>query len=249
MSLFRLDKYLADAGIGTRSEVKSYIKKGLVRVNSITIKQPDTKINSETDCIEYNNQPICMETLEYYILNKPAGYVSATKDNTAPTVLSLIESSRKDLFPVGRLDKDTEGLLLITNDGDLAHHLLSPKRHVDKTYSAVIEGNVTSDDITIFKNGVVIGAEDLNIALPADLTITAPYDAEKNLSYIEVTIQEGKFHQVKRMFQAVNKKVLSLKRIQFGSLSLPNDLEPGSFRKLTSSEVEALRNCCHLPSL
>lgn len=244
MSQIRLDKYLADAGIGTRSEIKSYIKKGVVSVNDITIKKPDIKIDSETDTVQFQNRIVQASSYEYYILNKPAGYVSATKDNTAPTVLSLIKSSRKDLFPVGRLDKDTEGLLLITNDGTLSHRLLSPKRHVDKTYYAIIEGIISNEDISAFENGLIIGDEDLNIAMPAKLSVLKIEHFPKELSYIEVTIHEGKFHQVKRMFKAVNKKVIYLQRISFGTLVLPKDLASGSYRELTDTELASLKNCC-----
>lgn len=240
MSFYRLDKYLADAGIGTRKEVKTYIKKSRIRVNDTIVCKSDLKIDPETDIIYYGNQKICLPSFEYYILNKPAGYVSATKDNTAPTVLSLIDSCRKDLFPVGRLDKDTEGLLLITNNGELAHRLLSPKHHVNKTYYAIIEGIVDETDITAFQRGLEIGDEDLKTALPAELKLYQKPDFSKNLSYIEVTVQEGKFHQIKRMFQAVGKKVVYLRRIHFGSLSLPDDLLPGDYRKLTDEELKSL---------
>lgn len=239
MPVFRLDKYLADAGLGTRSEVKAYIKKGLVKVNGITVNRSDVKINQETDTVQFQNRTISSSTYEYYLLNKPAGYVSATKDNTAPTVLSLIESSRKDLFPVGRLDKDTEGLLLITNDGALSHRLLSPKSHVDKTYYAIVEGIVDDNDIAIFKQGVSIGDADLNIAMPARLSVLET-EPDKNISYINVTIQEGKFHQVKRMFRAVGKHVIYLKRTGFGCLTLPEDLASGEYRRLTEEEIEGL---------
>lgn len=239
MPAFRLDKYLADAGLGTRSEVKAYIKKGLVTVNDITVKKPDAKVNPETDTVQFQNRTISSAGYEYYLLNKPAGYVSATKDNTAPTVLSLIESARKDLFPVGRLDKDTEGLLLITNDGALSHKLLSPKFHVDKTYYAIVEGIVDNNDISIFKQGVPIGDTDLNIAMPAVLSVLET-ELDKNLSYISVTIQEGKFHQVKRMFQAVGKRVIYLKRTGFGCLTLPENLASGEYRQLTEEEIDGL---------
>ena len=182
MALTRLDKYLADAGIGTRTEIKGYIKKGFVTINNEIAKKPDIKINTETANVHFQNEPVCISDYEYYILNKPAGYVSATKDNTAPTVLSLIDSKRKDLFPVGRLDKDTEGLLIITNDGELSHRLLSPKRHVDKTYFAIIDGIVTENDIATFKNGVYIGDADFDTALPAKLVI----DTIEDLSLIHI---------------------------------------------------------------
>lgn len=240
MTTLRLDKYLADAGIGTRSEVKAYIKKGFITVNDIIAKKPDIKVNPETDLVAFQNEPVTLSFFEYYILNKPAGYVSATKDNNAPTVLSLIESNRKNLFPVGRLDKDTEGLLLITNDGALSHKLLSPKRHVDKTYYAIVEGIVTTEDVDAFERGLEIGDEDLDVALPAKLTIMQTEQNERELSYIYVTIQEGKFHQIKRMFQAVGKKVIYLQRVTFGPLSIPEDLPPGEYRALTKDEIRML---------
>ena len=240
MSTFRLDKYLADANIGTRTEVKNYIKKGFVTINGTIAKKPDIKIDPATDEIYFQNERIHLSEFEYYLLNKPAGYVSATKDNTAPTVLSLIESNRKDLFPVGRLDKDTEGLLLITNDGAMSHRLLSPKRHVDKTYYAELEGIVTDDDIASFEQGLEIGDEDLEITMPAKLSILH-VDTECNTSSVHVTIQEGKFHQVKRMFQFVEKKVTYLRRISFGPINLPEDLELGEHRALTSEEIEMLQ--------
>ena len=242
MPFLRLDKYLADAGIGTRSEIKSYIKKGQILVNQNTVKKADIKINPDTDLIQYQGEFIKIAQYEYYILNKPAGYVSATKDNTAPTVLSLIESKRKDLFPVGRLDKDTEGLLLITNDGVLSHKLLSPRHHVDKTYYAIVEGLVNESDIKSFEKGLKIGDEDLDVTMPAKLTILKTDLTDTELSYVYITIQEGKFHQVKRMFQAVGKKVVYLKRIGFGPLSLPEDLHSGQFRALTAEEITLLKH-------
>ncbi|MBE5942519.1 MAG: rRNA pseudouridine synthase [Lachnospiraceae bacterium] len=240
MSTFRLDKYLADAGIGTRSEIKNYIKKGYVTVNGEPTKKPDIKISPDDDEIVFQNQPISLSEFEYYLLNKPAGYVSATKDNTAPTVLTLIDSKRKDLFPVGRLDKDTEGLLIITNDGALSHRLLSPKRHVDKTYFAIVDGIVTKADVTLFEKGLEIGDDDLDIAMPAQLIIEK-IDPEQNISHVTITIQEGKFHQVKRMFQAVEKKVLYLKRIAFGPIALPHDLPLGDSRILSKEEISMLQ--------
>lgn len=240
MSTFRLDKYLADAGIGTRSEIKNYIKKGYVTVNGEPAKKPDIKISPDDDEIVFQNQPISLSEFEYYLLNKPAGYVSATKDNTAPTVLTLIDSKRKDLFPVGRLDKDTEGLLIITNDGALSHRLLSPKRHVDKTYFAIVDGIVTKADVALFEKGLEIGDDDLDIAMPAQLIIEK-IDPEQNISHVTITIQEGKFHQVKRMFQAVEKKVLYLKRIAFGPIELPHDLPLGDSRILSKEEISMLQ--------
>ena len=172
---------------------------------------------------------------EYYMLNKPAGCVSATSDNLHKTVLELIDTKvRKDLFPVGRLDIDTEGLLLITNDGALAHQLLSPKKHVDKTYYAEIEGMITNEDVVAFKEGLDIGENTLT--LPAKLVILE----SGTISKIEVTIQEGKYHQVKRMFEAVGKRVVYLKRLSMGTLTLDETLKPGEYRQLTPEEIEHL---------
>ena len=240
MAQFRLDKYLADAGIGTRNQVKNYIKKGMVRINDIRATRPEEKIDSVSDMIYFQEQPILMNDLEYYILNKPAGYVSATNDNTSPTVMELISTNRKDLFPVGRLDKDTEGLLLITNDGALAHRLLSPKHHVNKTYYAEIHGIMTVEDVIVFENGLEIGDSDLQRALPALLKIDS-INPEANLSYVYITLQEGKYHQVKRMVHAVGKEVLYLKRISFGQLDLPKDLEIGESRPLTDEELICIK--------
>lgn len=239
MAQLRLDKFLADAGIGTRSEIKAYIKKGMVQVNRHPVTRPEQKIDSVTDTILFKGQPIEMSDFEYYILNKPAGYVSATKDNTAPTVLQLVHSARKDLFPVGRLDKDTEGLLLITNDGALSHRLLSPRYHVPKTYYAEIDGIMTEQDIEAFQKGIEIGEEDLDTALPAILKIVET-NHQKAASKVLITITEGKYHQVKRMVHACGKEVTYLKRISFGTLTLPEDLQSGTSRPLTKEELESL---------
>ena len=227
----RLDKFLANAGVGTRSEVKQYIKKGLVLVNSIPAKKGDMSISEDSDEILFKNQPVHLQKRFYYLMNKPQGVISATEDNFQKTVLDLLgKDKRNDLFPVGRLDKDTEGLLLLTNDGTLAHELLSPKKHVSKTYFARIEGIVTETDVDIFKQGVKIDEE--FTALPANLKILS----SGPVSEIEVEIFEGKFHQVKRMFQAVGCQVTYLKRLSIGSLTL-GDLAPGEFRELAEEEV------------
>ena len=186
----------------------------------------------------YQGQMVAYAEYEYYMLNKPAGVVSATEDKKDSTVLDLIdEKQRKDLFPVGRLDKDTEGLLLITNDGELAHQLLSPKKHVDKVYFARIDGKVTEEDRRRFAEGLEIGEEKLT--LPAYLEILK----SEEISEIRLTIREGKFHQVKRMFHAVGKEVIYLKRLQMGSLVLDPRLALGEYRELTGQELEALRDC------
>lgn len=229
----RLDKYLADMGVGTRAEVKRLIGKGMIRVNEGVVKKPEQKIDTETDEVFAGNSPVRYEEYEYYMLNKPAGVISASEDKREKTVVDLIESrQRKDLFPVGRLDKDTEGLLLITNDGALAHRLLSPKRHVDKVYYAKIRGTVTEQDALRFKQGLDIGEK--RQTLPADLRILK--SAEE--SEIELTIREGKFHQVKRMFQAVGKEVVYLKRLRMGNLVLDEHLNPGEYKKLDRKELE-----------
>lgn len=231
----RLDKYLAEMNLGTRSEVKKLITKGQIQVNRTIVKKPEFKLDPISDRVQYQDCEITYVTYEYYMLNKPSGVISATEDKRDTTVINLIESrQRKDLFPVGRLDKDTEGLLLITNDGALAHRLLSPKKHVDKTYYAKICGKVTKEDIEIFEKGICIGDEKLT--LPAKLVILKS-GAE---SEIELTIQEGRFHQVKRMFQAVGKEVVYLKRLSMGGLSLDPSLKPGEYRKLTKEEMEQL---------
>lgn len=232
----RLDKYLADMGCGTRSEVKGYIKRKRIKVNGIICSFSDYKI-SDTDQVTFDDKLISYVHFEYYMLNKPAGVVSATRDNLCDTVLDLITSrKREDLFPVGRLDKDTEGLLLITNDGELAHRLLSPKKHVDKVYYARILGRVDEQDKKSFLQGVDIGEESLT--LPAHLNIIK----SDEISEIELTIHEGKFHQVKRMFEAVGKEVVYLKRISMGGLKLDKSLELGAYRELTESEIQYLKS-------
>ena len=227
---FRLDKYLADMSVGTRSEVKNLIKKGLVTVNGEVIRKPEYKVDIEKDDLVCRGEPVVYQTLVYYMLNKPAGVISATNDPKQQTVL--------DLFPVGRLDKDTEGLLLITNDGDLAHQLLSPKKHVDKVYRARIEGQVTAEDAALFAKGLEIDDEDgAWRAMPAKLNILSSGPE----SEVEITIREGKFHQIKRMFEAVDKKVVYLKRLSMGSLRLDETLALGEYRELTEDEVQALK--------
>lgn len=237
MAIMRLDKCLADMQLGTRSQVKEYIRKGRISVNNNNVMSPDIKINTEIDIVKFDGKDIFYEDYEYYMLNKPAGVLSATRDKNAKTVLDLIwDKSRKDLFPVGRLDKDTEGLLLITNDGALAHDLLSPKKHVNKTYYAKISGNVLPDHIVLFQNGIYL-EEDVK-TLPAQLKILQ----SGSESEIELTIQEGKFHQVKRMFQKIGTEVIYLKRLTMGTLILDENLQPGEYRKLTSQEIEQLKN-------
>ena len=233
----RLDKFLADAGLGTRSEVKRMLKGGLVSVNGATVKDPAVKIDAGSDAIEYRGERVAFEEHRYYMLNKPDGVVSATEDRNEPTVLSLLKDvNTKDLFPVGRLDKDTEGLLLITDDGELAHKLLSPRYHVDKTYHVTAEGIITDDDIRRLEEGVDIGEKALTLPAKAEMI-----GSGQDVSEVLLTIHEGKFHQVKRMFEVIGKPVVHLKRISFGSLKLDEKLAPGEFRRLADEEIKALK--------
>ena len=233
--MMRLDKFLSEMGVGTRSEVKAYLKKGQVTLNGEIVKKPEVKIDENNDKVCYLGQVLSYEAVQYFLLNKPAGCVTATRDHLSDTVMSFLpENRRDDLFPVGRLDKDTEGLLLITNDGQLAHELLSPRKHVDKTYFAVIDGEVREEHKQLFQDGLNIGDEDLT--LPAKLNILKSGET----SEIELTIHEGRFHQVKRMFEAIGTKVTYLKRISMGPLTLGN-LQPGEVRVLTDEELDGLR--------
>lgn len=231
----RLDRYLTEMGLGTRSEVKRTVGKGLVQINGIIIKRPEHKVDTESDKVLYQGNPVDYAKYEYYMLNKPGGIISATEDLKETTVIDLIKGrQRQDLFPVGRLDKDTEGLLLITNDGKLAHRLLSPKKHVDKTYYAEIDGEVTEEDVKAFAEGIDIGDE--KMTLPAELIILQSGCG----SEVELTIREGRFHQIKRMFHARGKEVAYLKRLRMGSLVLDEKLKTGEYRELTKKEIEEL---------
>lgn len=233
----RLDKYLAEMGLGTRSQIKEAARKGRIRVDGVTEKGAEKKIDPDSDTVLFDGQEITYVRMEYYLLNKPQGVVSATEDTLHKTVLDLIDGKRKkELFPVGRLDIDTEGLLLITNDGDLAHRLLSPRHHVDKVYYAVVDGELPEDAPQQFKKGITL--EDGMVTMPAGLEIK---EAGKGTAQVLVTIQEGKFHQVKRMFQAMGCRVTYLKRLSMGPLRLDEGLRPGEYRPLTEEEVQALK--------
>ena len=239
VSMMRLDKLLTEMGEGTRQEVKKLIRKGQVSVNGTIVKIPDQKVNEQTATIRCQGRNVCYEPVVYYMMHKPAGVVSATEDKKEKTVLDLLERPvRTGVFPVGRLDKDTEGLLLLTNDGEFSHRLLSPKKHVDKTYEAVIDGIVGDEDVILFSRGVDIG--DDTLTLPAVLKILE-VDREKLRSEIAITIQEGRYHQIKRMFQAVGKGVRYLKRIRMGSLILDPQLKKGEVRRLTEEEIARLK--------
>jgi len=232
----RLDKYLGNMGCGTRKELKMVIRKGKALVNGEIEKDPGHHVDPDKDQVEFMGQIIGYKPLVYLMLHKPEGFISATEDYKSETVLDLIDGyEHYELFPVGRLDRDTEGLLILTNDGKLTHALLSPKKHVPKIYYARIDGKVTDADIEAFKNGVHL--EDGYFTMPAELTILSSDDE----SEIELSIMEGKFHQVKRMFESVGKSVMYLKRIQMGGLTLDEDLEKGEYRELTDEELELLQ--------
>lgn len=232
----RLDKYLADCGVGTRSEIKKMIKAGFVSVLGKDKIKPEIQVDENSDEIFVSGRQIVYKKYVYLMLNKPSGYVSAVWDARHPYVLELIpeEYQHFEPFPVGRLDIDTEGLLILTNDGDLSHRLLSPKSHVPKTYYAQISGRVTEHDCIKFKQGVSL--DDGYITKPAELKIIKSND----LSEIEVTVIEGKFHQIKRMFEAVNKKVVYLKRISMNRLKLDNELDLGEVKELSEDELKLL---------
>ena len=232
----RIDKVLSNLGYGSRSELKKICKNGLVKVNGKVINNPGVQVDVENDEIIFDGEKVTYKEFIYLMLNKPDGYISATFDKRDPIVLDLID--KEDLvfepFPVGRLDKDTEGLLVLTNDGQLAHRVLSPKKHVPKTYYAKIEGVVTEDDIKAFAKGVTL--DDGYETMPAELVILK----SDEISEIELTIHEGKFHQVKRMFESVDKKVIYLKRLSMGKLQLYKNLALGEYRELTDEEIKMI---------
>lgn len=231
----RLDKYLASSGIASRSICKQYLKQGRIRVNGEQETKGERKIIPSVDAVTVDGKLVLFENFVYYMMNKPKGVISATEDKREKTVLDLMKTKKTDIFPVGRLDKDTEGLLFLTNDGQLAHQLLSPKKKVPKTYYAKIKGKVTEEDKKRFAEG--ISFTDFT-AMPAVLQILS---VEEGQSEIIVTIYEGKFHQVKRMFEAVGKQVIYLKRLSMGSLQLDKSLKLGEYRPLTKKELKQLQ--------
>lgn len=255
----RLDKYLSELGIGTRSEVKKFISQGKVKVDNQVVKLSDIKIDTSLQKVFFEGENVVYEKYEYYVLNKPAGVISATKDNFHKTVIDILNVKRKGLAPVGRLDIDTEGLILITNDGELAHSLISPKKHVKKVYEALILGSLPSDLAKQFENGFDIGEDELTMPakleiMPniADLNISKTLLDEikkraenevKDLTFVNVTIYEGKYHQVKRMFLKFNTEVVFLRRVAMGGLRLEDlDIKIGEYKKLTSKEIYAKRD-------
>lgn len=239
MSLIRLDKFLANSGIGTRSEVKNYIKQRRVWLDGTPVLKGETKIDIEKSVVTFDKRVVSYEQYCYIMLNKPKGYICATEDKEEKTVLDLIpkQYEKFNLFPVGRLDKNTVGLLILSNDGKFAHNTLSPKKHIEKKYFAHINGMVTEDYIKAFKNGVIIDGG--YKCLPANLEIL--YSAP-NLSKVNITIKEGKYHQIKRMFQAFGKKVVYLKRLSFGEIQLDENLQEGDFRELNEQEMDTIKN-------
>lgn len=242
----RLDKFLAEAGLGSRSEVKIILKKGRVKVAGQVAKDGKFQVDKNATNVAFDGQPLIYQEYYYYMLNKPQGVVSATKDNIFKTVVQLLSEAdyREDIFPVGRLDKNTEGLLILTNDGALGHDLTQPKKHVEKEYFAHVDGRVTEETVRIFEEGLTM--KNGEIARPAELFIERiAENSETELgtsSDIRVIIHEGKFHQVKRMFEAVEMYVLELKRLRMGTLELDNNLAVGDYRPLTADEVELLKN-------
>lgn len=228
----RLDKYLANSGIGTRSEVKRFIKDKLVKVNGEIVRSSSFDVDLAKDVVVFNEKEVKYKEFYYFVLNKPTGYVSAVIDNVYPPVTDLLpEYSFVDLFPVGRLDVDTTGTLLLTNDGDLCHKLLAPKFHVDKKYSVKVDTKLDKKLIGAFKDGIIIDNEK---TLPGDLVILNDYECE-------LTIHEGKFHQVKRMFKHFGYNVATLDRKDFSFLN-HEGLEFGEYRELTEEEITKLKN-------
>ena len=232
--MMRLDRFLANNGFGTRQEVKKLIRAGRIMVDGVCTKNPEAKLDEEQAVVAVDGKPVFYEKFHYIMLNKPAGCVSSSHEPGEKSVLSYIgESYAKDLFPVGRLDKDTEGLLLLTNDGALSHRLLSPSKHVDKRYYVELEKEISGQDVVRFREGIDIGDEKLT--LPAVLEMTE--DGRK----VFVTLHEGRFHQIKRMFQALNNQVLYLKRVSMKNLMLDPELKPGDYRCLTAEEIADLQ--------
>lgn len=243
MALERLDKILASQNIGSRKEVGLMIRKGRVTVNGAVVVRPEHKADEEQDAIAVEGRELAVSRFIYLMMNKPKGVLSASRDTRAKTVVDLVpqEWQRRGLFPAGRLDKDTEGLLILTNDGDYAHKMLSPKKKVEKIYDAVLDLPIDSQDILAFSVGVKM--KDFE-ALPAKLSVLPPELADAKITplqrQVRVCIHEGKFHQVKRMFMARGKTVLALRRVQIGLLKLDPNLSPGEIRQMTAKEILAV---------
>lgn len=242
MSTYRLDKYLAECGLGSRSDVKNYIKKGKITVDGKKASDPGLKVSKE-NVILFDGNMLSHEEFHYFMLNKPQGVVSATEDNLSKTVIDLLKDEKiRGLFPVGRLDKDTEGLLLITDDGELSHNLLSPRKHVEKTYYVIADKEITPDGIEKITDGIDIGEDKLcKPALIESIQRNESIQQDEKGYHYNLTITEGKFHQVKRMFAACGSKVIYLKRMRMGNLVLDENLAPGEYRKLSEEEIKCLK--------
>ncbi len=235
----RIDKLLANAGFGSRAEVKKLLKQGIVNVNEVKVKDPKTQVNGERDLIQVKGVEVHYREFVYIMLNKPKDVISATEDRIHQTVVDLVahEYGHYELFPIGRLDLDTEGLLLLTNDGQYSHQLMAPKKHVGKLYQAEVRGCVTEEDVEAFHNGLEL--KDGYKTKPAHLEILKAGDH----SLVQVEVSEGKYHQVKRMFEAVGKQVMKLERLRIGELWLDEGLSRGKYREMSIGERElALRN-------
>ncbi|WP_436664142.1 pseudouridine synthase [Alicyclobacillus acidoterrestris] len=237
MKAIRLDKWLANAGMGTRTEVKKAIRATRIEVNGVIAKDAGQHVVPGKDVVTWDGEPVIYAAFAYFMMYKPQGVLSATEDLRDPVVTDLLDEADAhfDVFPVGRLDKDAEGLLLLTNDGQLAHRLLSPRHHVPKRYLIHVQGKLGEDDVQAIANGVTL--EDGYQALPGELMIVE----RGQTSVAEIVIYEGKYHQVKRMLVALGKPVTFLKRLEMGPLVLDSDLSPGEYRKLTEMEVARLQ--------
>ena len=230
----RLDKFLSEMATESRSELKKMIKKGLVKVNGEIVKNPSVHIDENSDGISLNGKVLEYKKFVYYMLNKPQGVVSATKDNLHKTVIDLLsdEDKKKGIFPVGRLDIDTEGLLILTNDGEFSHNLLAPNKHVSKKYFARVEGILVSDAVEKCKQGIDIGTkEEPEVCKSAELEIISEDEVEE-ITEIYLTISEGKFHQVKRMIKKLGGEVVYLKRLSMGKYELDDNLKLGDYKEL-----------------
>lgn len=243
MPIIRLDKYLSEMECASRSDVKKYIKSGRVKVDNEICLKAETKINTDINKITLDLKEIKYEKFSYIMLNKPAGVVSATEDKIDKTVIDLIdkEDMVRGLFPVGRLDKDTVGLLILTNDGDFAHNTLSPKKHINKTYYVEVDGKINEDDLEKFRNGIIIKDKDKEEVKLKSANLEV-LDSREDLSKAIITISEGKYHQIKKMFLTVDKKVTYLKRIKFGEIQLDSNLKEGQYRKLNEEEMQMIKS-------
>lgn len=233
MASLRLDKLLADMGIASRKELRQIIKSGRVCVNNLVVTVPEQKVDGEKSCITLDGLPLCYTRFHYYMMDKPVGLLSVTEDKKQDTVLSLVtpEMRRMNLFPVGRLDKDTSGLLLLTDDGTFAHRVISPKSHIEKLYDATVDGCLTKEDVDAFAAGLIL--RDGTQCLPAKLEILSP-------NHCHVRVMEGKYHQVRRMLASRGTPVLTLRRLSIGGLSLDKNLASGGFRELDQREIELI---------